>query len=107
VQIERVDEACTTADGNGTILRAEIPVSESATGKLHYKAQLSTLSGSESIYPADGSYFELGIEYRSAYGSLAGSLFLFVFIAGTVWGGLGACLRLMLGEEELLEAEVA
>jgi hypothetical protein len=34
-------------------------------------------------------------------------LFLFVFIAGTVWGGLGACLRLMLGEEKLLEAEVA
>ncbi|MGB2346775.1 MAG: hypothetical protein ACPH9F_07990 [Candidatus Poseidoniaceae archaeon] len=106
VPIERVDEACSTAEGNGTILRAEIPVSESATGKLHYKAQLTTLSGSESIYPADGSYFELGIEYRSAYGSLAGSLFLFVIIAGAVWGGLGACLRLMLSDNETIDAEV-
>ena len=53
---------------NGTILRAEIPVSESSTGKLHYKALISTLSGSEAIYPADGSYYELGIEYRAAYG---------------------------------------
>ncbi len=73
---------------------------------LHYKAQLTTLSGSESIYPADGSYFELGIEYRSAYGSLAGSLFLFVIIAGAVWGGLGACLRLMLSDNETIDAEV-
>ena len=108
VQIERVDEACTTASGNGTVLRAEIPVSESSTGKLHYKAQITTLSGSDSIYPADGSYYELGIEYRSSYGNFASSLFLFVFIAGTVWGGLGACLRLMLGDEpELTDAEVA
>jgi hypothetical protein len=109
VQIERVDEACMTADGNGTLLRAEIPISESSTGKLHYKAQISTLSGSDFFqYPADGTYYELAIEYRSAYGSLAGSLFLFVIIAGTVWGGLGACLRLMLGDEQnLTDAEVA
>ena len=109
VQIERVDEACMTANGNGTVLRAEIPICESSTGKLHYKAQISTLSGSDFFqYPADGTYYELGIEYRSAYGSLAGSLFLFVIIAGTVWGGLGACLRLMLGDEQnLTDAEVA
>ena len=109
VQIERVDEACMTADGNGTVLRAEIPISESSTGKLHYKAQISTLSGSDFFqYPVDGTYYELGIEYRSAYGSFAGSLFLFVIIAGTVWGGLGACLRLMLADEEnLANAEVA
>jgi hypothetical protein len=109
VKIERVDEACMTADGNGTVLRAEIPISESSTGKLHYKAQISTLSGSDFFqYPVDGTYYELGIEYRSAYGSFAGSLFLFVIIAGTVWGGLGACLRLMLADEEnLTNAEVA
>ena len=109
VQIERVDEACMTADGNGTVLRAEIPISESSTGKLHYKAQISTLSGSDFFqYPVDGTYYELGIEYRSAYGSFVGSLFLFVIIAGTVWGGLGACLRLMLADEEnLANAEVA
>ena len=66
VQIERVDEACMTADGNGTVLRAEIPISESSTGKLHYKAQISTLSGSDFFqYPVDGTYYELGIEYRS------------------------------------------
>ena len=107
VKIDRVDEACTTKNGNGTVLRAEIPVSESSTGKLHYKAQISTLSGSDFYqYPSDGTYFELPIEYRSAYGNFAASLFLFVIIAGTVWGGLGACLKLMLGEEELLEAEV-
>ena len=107
VKIDRVDESCTTKNGNGTVLRAEIPVSESSTGKLHYKAQISTLSGSDFYqYPSDGSFFELPIEYRSAYGNFAASLFLFVIIAGTVWGGLGACLKLMLGEEELLEAEV-
>ena len=109
VQIERIDMACMTSNGNGTVLRAEIPISESSTGKLHYKAQISTLSGSDFFqYPADGTYYELGIEYRSAYGSFAGSLFLFVIIAGTVWGGLGACLRLMLGDEQnLTDAEVA
>jgi hypothetical protein len=107
VKIERVDEACTTSNGNGTLLRAEIPVSESSTGKLHYKAQISTLSGSDFYqYPADGTYYELGIEYRSAYGNLASSLFLFVIIAGAVWGGLGACLRLMLSDNETIDAEV-
>tara|TARA_A100000164_G_scaffold230489_1_gene204484 strand:- start:340 stop:2490 length:2151 start_codon:yes stop_codon:yes gene_type:complete len=100
VKIERVDKACTTAEGNGTVLRAELPVSESSTGTLHYKAQITTLSGSQSIYPADGSYYELGIEYRSSYGNLASSLFLFVIIAGAVWGGLGACLRLMLNSND-------
>ena len=99
VEIERIDKACTTVDGNGTVLRAELPVSESSTGTLHYKAQLTTLSGSQSFYPADGSYYELGIEYRSSYGNLASSLFLFVIIAGAVWGGLGACLRLMLDSD--------
>ena len=100
VEIERIDKACTTVDGNGTVLRAELPVSESSTGTLHYKAQLTTLSGSQSFYPADGSYYELGIEYRSSYGNLASSLFLFVIIAGAVWGGLGACLRLMLNSND-------
>ena len=100
VEIERIDKACTTVDGNGTVLRAELPVSESSTGTLHYKAQLTTLSGSQSFYPADLPYYELGIEYRSSYGNLASSLFLFVIIAGAVWGGLGACLRLMLDSDD-------
>ena len=90
-----VDEACMTADGNGTVLRAEIPISESSTGKLHYKAQISTLSGSDFFqYPVDGTYYELGIEYRSAYGSFA--RFAIPFRGG--WNGLGrswSLLRLM------------
>jgi hypothetical protein len=95
------DESCPLPDGNGTILRAMIPISETTTGKLHYKASVYTLGGSDFIqYPADGAYYELDLTYREAYGSLFGSLVLFTIVAGTIWGSLGVCLRIMLSDQE-------
>ena len=95
------DESCPLPEGNGTILRGMIPISETATGKLHYKASVFTLGGSDFIqYPADGGYFELDLTYREAYGSLFGSLVLFTLVAGTIWGSLGVCLRIMLSDQE-------
>ena len=94
-------ESCPLPDGNGTILRGMIPISETATGKLHYKATVFTLGGSDFIqYPADGAYYELNLTYREAYGSLFGSLVLFTLVAGTIWGSLGVCLRIMLTDQE-------
>jgi hypothetical protein len=95
------DESCPLPDGNGTILRGMIPISETATGKLHYKATVFTLGGSDFIqYPADGAYYQLDLTYREAYGSLFGSLVLFTLVAGTIWGSLGVCLRIMLTDQE-------
>ena len=95
------DESCPLPEGNGTILRGMIPISETATGKLHYKATVFTLGGSDFIqYPADGAYYELNLTYREAYGSLFGSLVLFTLVAGTIWGSLGVCLRIMLTDQE-------
>ncbi len=95
------DESCSLPDGNGTILRAMIPISETTTGKLHYKASVYTLGGSDFIqYPADGAYYVLDLTYREAYGSLFGSLVLFTIVAGTIWGSLGVCLRIMLSDQE-------
>ena len=101
VSLMAVDDGCTVSNGNGTNMRAMIPVSETATGKLHYKASVSTLSGSDLYqYPADGDYFVLDLSYRAAYGSLFGSMFMFALTAGFVWGGLAVCLRMMLSDDE-------
>ena len=35
-----------------------------------------------------------------SYGSLFGSLVLFTLVAGTIWGSLGVCLRIMLSDQE-------
>ena len=106
-----VEGDCSVSNGNGTILRGMVPISETATGKLHYKASVSTLSGSDLYqYPADGDYFELDLSYRAAYGSFLGSLFMFGLTATFVWGGLAVCLRMMLVDEEeidLVAAELA
>ena len=88
--------ACSTSNGNGTLLRAMIPVGETATGEVHYKAQLETLGGSDFQYPADGEYYILAVSYRASYGSTFGALVMFLLVAGTVWGGLGTALRTML-----------
>ena len=94
-------EICTLSEGNGTILRGMVPISETATGKLHYKASVSTLGGSDFIqYPADGAYYELDLSYRAAYGSVIGSFLMFGITASFVWGGLAVCLRMMLSDDE-------
>jgi hypothetical protein len=107
--VQRVDEACTTASGNGTILRAMIPVTEVTTGELHYKAMVSTLSGADLYqYPANGDYYTLDITYRAAFGSFFGAMFMFTVVGTFVWGGLAVSLRIMLNpeEDEVLEAEL-
>jgi hypothetical protein len=78
-----------------------IPISEIVTGKLYYKAFVYILGGFDFIqYPADGAYYELDLTYREGYGSLFGSLVLFTIVAGTIWGSLGVCLRIMLTDQE-------
>ena len=103
-----IEGACTTSDGNGTILRGMIPISETATGKLHYKASVTTLAGSDFYqYPADGDYYTLDLSYRAAYGSVLGSLFMFALTATFVWGGLAVCLRMMLTDDEEIDLAAA
>ncbi|MBT5594078.1 MAG: hypothetical protein HOH79_03360 [Euryarchaeota archaeon] len=104
VGVMTLEESCTTSEGNGTILRGMIPISETATGKLHYKASVTTLAGSDFYqYPADGDYYTLDLSYRAAYGSFFGSLFMFAVTATFVWGGLAVCLRMMLTDNEELD----
>tara|TARA_B100001093_G_scaffold434270_1_gene431671 strand:- start:2290 stop:4476 length:2187 start_codon:yes stop_codon:yes gene_type:complete len=101
-------EMCSVPSGNGTILRGMVPISETATGKLHYKASVSTLAGSDLFqYPSDGAYYELDLSYRAAYGSFIGSLFMFALTASFVWGGLAVCLRMMLSDEDVLDLATA
>jgi hypothetical protein len=96
-----VDGGCPLAAGNGTMLRAMLPISETATGEIHYKAMVSTLSGADFYpYPADGGYYTLDISYRAAFGSVFGALFTFGLVATFVWGGLAVALRIMLGDDE-------
>jgi hypothetical protein len=96
-------ESCSVSNGNGTILRGMVPISETATGKLHYKATVSTLAGSDLFqYPSDGAYYEIDLSYRAAYGSVIGSFLMFGITASFVWGGLAICLRMMLSDEEEL-----
>ena len=61
---------------------------------------LGTLSGGDLyLYPPNGDYYVLEIDYRADYGGLFGALFMFVIVAGFVWGGLAICLRMMLVDE--------
>ncbi|MDE0558114.1 MAG: M14 family zinc carboxypeptidase [Candidatus Poseidoniaceae archaeon] len=98
------DENCLIAGSkNGTILRATLDISETTTGQLHYKVMLGTLSGGDLYeYPDKGTYYTLDLSYREAYGSVFGSLFLFMVVASFVWGGLAVCLRMMLSDDEEL-----
>jgi hypothetical protein len=78
-----------------------IPISETVTGKLHYKVIVFMFAGSDLLqYPSDGAYYELDLSYRVAYGSFLGSLFMFALTASFVWGGLAVCLRMMLTDDE-------
>ncbi len=99
--VEMVEGGCSLAAGNGTMLRAMLPVSETAVGEVHYKATVSTLGGADLYqYPAEGAYYVLDVSYRAAFGSVIGSLFTFTLVAGFVWGGLAVALRIMLSDEE-------
>ena len=92
------DASCMLNGGeNGTVLRTHIPVPDDITGQVHYRASLGTLSGGDLyLYPSDGLYNILDISYRKPYGSTFGMLFWFTIVAGSIWGGLGYSLRLMM-----------
>lgn len=96
------DDNCIIGESkNGTILRASLDISETTTGQLHYKVMLGTLSGGDLYeYPSQGTYYTLDLSYREAYGSVLGSIFLFIVVAGFVWGGLAVCLRMMLTDND-------
>ena len=87
--------------GLGYTVVANIPIEDTENGFLHYKSMVSTLGGTQKIeYPENSKYYEIEIDYRAPYGTFVGSLILFATVATFVWGGLGACLRLMMVDEK-------
>ena len=91
--------------GQGYKVVANIPVEDDESGYLHYKAMVSTLGGTQKIeYPPNSQYHEIKIDYRAPYGTIFGSMVLFVTIAVFVWGGLGVCLRMMMDDQKDLDA---
>ena len=96
--------------GEGYKIMANIPIDNDETGYLHYKSMVSTLGGSLKIeYPPNAQYYEIKMDYRAPYGTIFGSVMLFMTVAFFVWGGLGVCLRMMVDDdstgEAILEAE--
>ena len=98
---------CELLDGsNGTTVIANIPVPETSVGEIHYRAMLGTTNGAFPInYPAPGEepgdYDVMSLPYRAGFGSSLLALFMFVIVAGVVWGGLAFTLREMFsGDEE-------
>jgi len=99
---EDTSSSCTLLNGeNGTVIRSNLPIPDTISGEVHYKAMLGTLGGGDMyLYPANGDYYVLSIDYRADYGTFGGALFMFLIVAGFVWGGLAICLRMMLTDEE-------
>jgi hypothetical protein len=99
---EGTSSTCTLLNGeNGTVIRSNLPIPDTISGEVHYKAMLGTLGGGDMyLYPANGDYYVLTIEYRADYGTFGGALFMFLIVASFVWGGLAICLRMMLTDEE-------
>ena len=102
-------DSCTLGNGdNGTVLTSSLPIPDNVAGEVHYKAMLGTLSGGNLyLFPTNGEYYVLELDYRADYGSLFGALFMFVIVTGFVWGGLAVCLRMMLvdeNEKEFMDA---
>ena len=99
--------SCQLLDGsNGTAVVSNIPVPSTSVGEIHYRAMLGTLNGAFPInYPAPGEaagdYYVLPIPYRAGFGSSMLALFMFIIVAGVVWGGLAFTLKEMFsGDEE-------
>ena len=99
---EGTSSTCTLLNGeNGTVIRSNLPIPDTISGEVHYKAMLGTLGGGDMyLYPANGDYYVLTIEYRADYGTFGGALFMFLIVASFVWGGLAICLRMMLTDQE-------
>ena len=91
--------------GQGYKVVANLPIEDDESGYLHYKAMVSTLGGTQKIeYPPNSQYHEIKIDYRAPYGTVFGSMVLFVTIAVFVWGGLGVCLRMMMDDQDEMDA---
>ncbi len=63
---EDTSSICTLLSGeNGTVIRSNLPIEDTVSGEVHYKAMLGTLSGGDLYqYPNDGTYYVLTVEYR-------------------------------------------
>ena len=106
---------CELLDGsNGTTVIANIPVPETSVGEIHYRAMLGTTNGAFPInYPAPGEepgdYYVMTLPYRAGFGSSLLALFMFIIVAGVVWGGLAFTLKEMFSgndEEENNQTEI-
>ena len=111
---------CELLDGsNGTTAIANIPVPETSVGEIHYRAMLGTTNGAFPInYPAPGEepgdYYVMSLPYRAGFGSSLLAVFMFLIVAGVVWGGLAFTLREMFSgddeendQTEIVEEEMA
>ena len=98
---EETTSTCNLLNGeNGTVIRSNLPIEDTVSGQVHYKAMLGTLGGGDLyLYPANGEYYVLEVDYRADYGTLFGALFMFFLVTSFVWGGLAICLRMMLVDE--------
>ncbi|HJM66381.1 MAG TPA: SAP domain-containing protein, partial [Candidatus Thalassarchaeaceae archaeon] len=104
---EQTTISCQLLDGsNGTAVISNIPIPSTSVGEIHYRAMLGTLNGAFPInYPAPGEvagdYYVLPIPYRAGFGSSMLALFMFIIVAGVVWGGLAFTLKEMFsGDDE-------
>ena len=98
--VSMVEGGCPLAAGIGTLLRAMLPISETATGEVHYKANGATLGGTDLYqYPTDELYATLEVSYRAAFGSVPGAFFTFTVVATFVWGGFCRP-RIMLSDDD-------
>ncbi len=87
--------------GLGYLVVANLPIDDTENGILHYKAMISTLGGTQKVdYPANSAYHAIKLDYRAPFGTLFGSVALFMTVAVFVWGGLAICLRMMMEDKE-------
>ena len=97
-------ETCILNNGaNGTLIVSYIDVPDDMSGELHYKGMLGTQSGTYPFeYPAAGEYYEIAFPYRAPFGNVIAAFLLFFVVVGSVWGGLGVSLKIMMasGKDE-------
>ena len=101
------DSTCELLNNSGIGYKvvANIPIGDDESGTLYYKAMVSTLGGTQKIdYPETSKIYQIKIDYRAPYGTVFGSVMLFVTVAVFVWGGLGVCLRMMMGDDQMKDS---
>ena len=100
------DSSCDLLNSSGVGYKvvSDIPIRDDESGTLYYKAMVSTLGGTQKIeYPANSGIYQIKVDYRAPYGTIFGSVMLFVTVAVFVWGGLGVCLRMMMEDQSEIE----